>query len=90
MARSRGKNRAVDSLTEFDDLWDKIQWPSVRAVNFVCIINLTDQRRSSLSRSEHPPFSSKVDSTFNDRYAVANFRSPDFSKQFQTEVPLFL
>ena len=43
-------------------------------------VNSVDRRRSSLSRSEHPPFSSSVDNTF---------RRSHFGTTFQREVPLF-
>ena len=37
------------------------------------IIDLVDRRRPSLSCSERPPFSAKLITCFDDRYAVAKF-----------------
>ena len=47
--------------TELDDFCDKLQWSSF------------GHRAMEVTRSERPPFSSKVDSTFDDRYAEAKF-----------------
>ena len=46
-----------------------------------------DRRRSSLSRSERPPFLAKLITHFDD--AVAKFSKPEFRRKFQREVPLF-
>ena len=64
---------------------------SGRASELGSVVSLVDQRQFSLSRSERPPFSSEVDSTFNERYAVEIFSiSLELRKKFLREVPLFL
>ena len=64
---------------------------SGRASELGGIIDLVDRRRSSLSRSERPPFSSQVDNTFLTMDTpLRNFLRPEFTTKFQREVPLFL
>jgi len=46
---------------------------SGRASELGGIIDLVDRRRPSLSHSERPPFSAKLITHFDDRYAVAKF-----------------
>ena len=60
---------------------------SGRASELGGTVNLVDRRRPSLSRSDRPPFSSYVDSTFDDRYAVAKFSKSRISSNL--EVPEF-
>jgi len=56
---------------------------SGRASELGGIVDLVDRRRSSLSRSERPHFST-IDMPWR------NFLSPEFTTKFQREVPLFL
>jgi len=54
------------------------------------MVNLADRRRSSLSRSERPPFSSKSITLFDDDIQKQNSLSPEFGTKFEREVSLFL
>ena len=61
---------------------------SGRASELGGIVNLVDRRRSSLSRSERPPFLSLVDNTFR-QSIYSGEKSPEFVAKFPREVPLF-
>ena len=51
------------------------------------IVNLVDQRRSNLSRSQRPPCRAKSMTRFDDDIPKQNSQSPEFGKKFQTKIP---